>query len=210
MKRLLTVSNLFPRPDRPTLGMFNAELFSELAKLVEVRNVCLVPEWNPLKWRKIREWTCPAGVTLPTRYEPVFYLPYAGRSLSHATYGWNRRRWDTVISDCDAILTAWLYPDAVAVAGHASKAGVRTWILVQGSDTFHLECPVRKKAIMRACSQAEGIMCVWRGLARRLIDAGVPEQKVHVVPNGIDSGRFRWRTRTDALRSLFNGADIGG
>ena len=53
--KLLTLSNLYPRPDRPAGGMFNAQLFRELASLtgVALQNVCLVPEWRVWRWRKI-------------------------------------------------------------------------------------------------------------------------------------------------------------
>jgi hypothetical protein len=76
---IITISNLYPRPDRPTMGMFNAQLFGEMGKLLLVnsysllgggkdeievpstsnqepttnnhyQNICLVPEWRVWRW----------------------------------------------------------------------------------------------------------------------------------------------------------------
>jgi len=40
--KLLTFSNLFPRPDEPLRGLYNLRLFGSLAKLVRLRNLCPV------------------------------------------------------------------------------------------------------------------------------------------------------------------------
>jgi glycosyltransferase involved in cell wall biosynthesis len=54
-----------------------------------------------------------------------------------------------------------------------------------GSDTFHLQSPSRRKRILAACTQAKGIICVAQVLADRLAAAGVPQAKLHVIPNGV-------------------------
>jgi glycosyltransferase involved in cell wall biosynthesis len=195
--RLLTMSNLYPRPDRPTLGMFNAQLFGELARTVRVNNACLVPEWRRWRWPEIRKWTAPSTSSVPTQYLPAFYVPVAGRSLAPRFYESALQRLRAGRTMCgaqpatvDAVLAAWLYPDGVAAVSAWADTGVPVWILVQGSDTFHLSSPARKRQILSAADHAAGFFCVCGMLAKRLVDAGVPAGKVHVTSNGVDVSRF--------------------
>ena len=87
--KLLTITNLYPRPDQPQRGLFNAQLFAALARAVAekwgaVQNVCLVPEWRAWRWRKIGRWEDPLGeaTSVHTSYLPVPYVPLIGRNLS--------------------------------------------------------------------------------------------------------------------------------
>jgi glycosyltransferase involved in cell wall biosynthesis len=106
------------------------------------------------------------------------------------------------IGQSDVVYSTWLYPDGVAVANAAASVGVASWIMVMGSDTFHLQVPARRRAILDACEKAEGLICVCRTLANRLIEAGVAAGKVHVVPNGVDSSVFHHRDKERAANEL--------
>ena len=216
---LITVSNLFPRPDHPTLGMYNYYLFREMTeekgiqKVFEERprhylNICLVPSWKVWQWRTIRQWTSPNQV--PTTYLPVFTLPWVGRSINWWFYARSLRRYLTSPSGHDSttqqlnnlttegspdtFYVPWLYPDGVAVARAIRGTGARLWLMALGSDTFHLRSPLRRKMILESCRAAEGIICVANVLADRLADAGVPREKLHVVPNGVDTALFTPQT----------------
>ena len=58
--KVLTVTNLYPRPDQPRRGLFNAQLFAALAERgVEVTTLVPVPEWRVWKWPTIRKWQDP-------------------------------------------------------------------------------------------------------------------------------------------------------
>ena len=82
---ILTITNLYPRPDQPQRGLFNAQFFAALQAEtdVEVRTICLVPEWRIWRWKNIRAWSDDS-----TFYLPVFYIPVIGRNISWWTYGW--------------------------------------------------------------------------------------------------------------------------
>jgi len=208
---LLTITNLFPRPDEPDRGIFNMQFFDRMASaLVEnaphgdaaatagLFNVCLVPSWRVWEWRTIRAWRVPQKALYQTRYLPVFYLPVIGRSLSWATYGRALRSVMAEARKCDWILATWLYPDAVAAAGLARNTGKPLWIKVHGSDVFHLKNESRRRRILDACAQAEGVLCVSRLLADRLREVGVDAGKTHRVPNGVDRNLFCPRDRAAA------------
>lgn len=233
---LLTVSNLFPRPDRPRRGLFNLHLFRALAEALSVSrtapessagmdssaspltlssspllNICLVPDWRWWRWPVIRSWDgfIPEGPAQPlpfeTRYHPVWYAPVVGRDWNWLAYARSLRSLSNAVRWRKAVLATWLYPDGVAVARIAGELGIPCWIMVQGSDTFHLRHPRRREAILRAAATVEGFFCVNQPLADTLTDAGILARKIHVTPNGVDTGLFRHRTRAEAAMELVRG-----
>ncbi|MDA0324011.1 MAG: glycosyltransferase [Verrucomicrobia bacterium] len=206
--KLITASNLFPRPDRPTCGLFNLQLFQAFQRHAEVRNLCIIPDWRVWEWQRIQRWECPQRVDFSSSYHPVFYLPWVGRSLAPWFYRRGLESITSEISTADAVYTAWLFPDGVAMTELAARAGVPSWIMVQGSDTRHLASNTRRRSIQRACDQAAGVVCVAATLADQLIKgAGVAAEKLHVVPNGVDGGRFLYRDRDAARGDLHNRVD---
>ena len=209
--RLLTVSNLYPRPDQPRRGLFNAQQFRALNAQMRsgdqqgggVRNVCIVPEWRTWRWAAIRRWRDPFQTDFDTRYVPVFYLPVAGRSCNWRFYLASLASEVGLFQGCDGVLATWLYPDAVAVERLAHRApGLPLWIKVHGSDRFHLDVATRRAVILRSCAGSAGVICVSESIAAALRKAGVPEGKVHVVPNGVDHERFRFRPAGEAAAAL--------
>lgn len=206
---LLTASNLFPRVGRPHWGMFNYQLFEALSQLGELNNIAIVPEWRFWRWGSIRSWTCPQKCSFPTRYEPALYAPVVGRAVAAQLYARSLSHIEEDIRKSDAVYSTWLYPDGAAMTELASRAGRPSWIMVQGSDTFHLASRSRRRAIREACATADGLVCVASTLADRLREAGVDSRKLHVVPNGVDTAKFFYRDREDARSSLRGQLDPG-
>ena len=224
---IITISNLYPRPDQKTRGMFNFQLFREMGKWLSVNNhyphlnLCLVPEWRIWRWGAIRQWQAPvqpSGSDTPnegvdsTRYVPVFYLPFIGRSLSWWFYYRSIRK---VVSGYQltviekhpttdsseplttrpVILASWLYPDAVAAARVAKDHGFPVWLRLHGSDRFHLNSRYRRKCILEAASYARGVICNCNSVAEVLSQRGIPKSKIHIVRNGVDATVFHFRKK---------------
>lgn len=202
---LLTFSNLYPRPDAPGRGQFNVQLFEALHRQLGGRpllNVCPVPAWQPWRAPAIRGWLAPLGQPFPTRYAPVPHIPVLGRS---SAWRLHRRALERALEpgeSPEAVFAAWLYPDGVAALHFARERGVPACVLVQGSDTFHLASPARRRAIVEASRSARGLVCVCAMLADRLVRAGVEPSAVLVAPNGVDSSLFRFRPRAGARAAL--------
>lgn len=207
---LVTLSNLYPRPDRPQMGMFNARLFTAMAETLEpnvalsgrMRNVCLVPEWRLWRWPEIRLWRDPFDAALPTTYIPVPYLPMIGRNLSPYLYGLATQRLRRSLRLGDHLYASWLYPDAVLGADLSARCGCAAWGMALGSDGQHLDVPARRRQVLRASAELHGIVCVSRPLVERLSAAGIDRARLHHVPNGVDTRHFLFRTREAALRAL--------
>ncbi|MFC1499061.1 glycosyltransferase [Verrucomicrobiota bacterium] len=227
---LLTITNLYPRPDQPQRGMYNKQLFSALAEKLrlsveqikqpttnnqqpttdQMTNVVLVPEWRIWRWGRIRNWKDSACQRSTTLYLPVFYFPLMGGSLSAWTYKQSLEyqtssvKWkgDNPFQDCDAVFVSWLYPDGAAAVRVAEKLGKPVWIQVLGSDRFYLRNPFCRGQILKACHYAKGVLPNCKFLADELIKEGVDEKKVHVVPNGVDSDLFKYRSKEEAIKKL--------
>ena len=207
---IVTLSNLHPRPDRPQLGMFNARLFDAMARLLDpdvaisrrLENICLVPEWRLWRWPAMRVWQNPHDAVYVTTYCPVFYLPFMGRSLAPLTYRFSMSSLRRLGDRADCIYSSWLYPDGVVAAALARRHSLSGWAMVLGSDTFHLRHAGRGRQIRRAADVLEGLICVGRHLADMLEQVGVPPEKIHVVPNGVDTAHFVYRPQAQAKRSL--------
>ncbi len=201
---LLAVTNLYPRPDRPQAGRFNAQLFAALARVGAPPQVlALVPEWRPWRWSAIRAWRTPEPGALEVAYRPVGYLPVLGRHWSPVTYAATLGDLETPARAADAVLVPWLYPDGVAVIRRLTAvAHPPVWLMALGSDTLHLNHPIRRRQMVAACARAAGVFCVSRPLALRLESAGVAPERLHVTPNGVDGERFHFRSRVQALHQL--------
>ncbi len=135
---------------------------------------------------------------VPTLYQPVFYVPRFGRDWMAETYYRSLRDQHVTTQGTNAVFATWLYPDGVVAARLARDLAVPCWIMVQGSDVFHLRFPRRRKALGDVMDAIGGFVCVCRPLAERLVEAGIDRSKVHVVPNGVDGELFRYRTRAEA------------
>lgn len=214
---LLTLTNLYPRPDQPRRGMYNAQLYAAMHAALdgELQTVCLVPEWRPWRWmrRAFHDGASPPAPKNTTEYAThhriavdyvtVPYLPWIGRAIAHRLVAAGcRRRIGTRLMQADAVFASWLYPDGVAAARLARRNHKPYGLMALGSDTFHLRSIIRRRAIVEACNHSTGVVCVWRGLADRLLAAGVKRDKLHVVPNGADTDCFHYRPAEDAVREL--------
>lgn len=199
--RVLVITNLYPRPDIPGLGIFNHQMLDALSRQVGVRVICLVPEWRLWRWARIRQWKNPRTTSLNVTYLPVPFLPLLGRSLSAFFYQQTLEKQVTVAAD-EVVYAAWLYPDAVAVAQWARSRGRPVWIRVMGTDLFHLRVPARRRQIQRADGSIRGYICNARSQIAVLQAAGVGIGRLHYVPNGVSAQKFHYRDRASVVQEL--------
>jgi glycosyltransferase involved in cell wall biosynthesis len=204
--KVLAVTNLFPRPDQPRRGMFNAQLFASMAEQgVDFTLLVLVPEWRLWRWPLIRKWMSPfqlSAFSSQPFFVPVMHLPIIGRNLAWRFHLRALRRHKKLFEAADAVLATWLYPDAVAAGIVARECGKPFWVKPHGTDRFHMEHPTRGAKIREVLQHAAGFLPNAQFLANYLVERGVPAEKVDVVRHGVDHELFRPRPREEAIKAL--------
>lgn len=204
-----TVTNLYPYPNQPTRGVFNLQLFKELANRTKVHNHVLVAHSNPFHARRIRAWQSPTGVPKAT-YIPYQHIPIIGRTLAwhFIAHALQAQTADDEHSP-HAILSSWLYPDGTATALAFQNTKLPVWTMVLGTDRFHLNNRSRRTLILKADHYTTGYICVSQNIADDLAKAGISENKLHVVRNGVDITQFRPIPHGEAISHLSShGAEL--
>ena len=203
--KVLLLSNLYPSLREPTRGMFHYNLFGSLPERCEVRLVAPIPWWSRI--RHPNEWiTAPqeshTGIdaTFPTYWSvprcPALHAHgMAGSLRSHICHLYGDFPFD--------IIFAWAYPDAVAAAHLAREIGCPIVINVLGSDINEIaRHPRLRKQITRALQQAQRTVAVSAALRERVVDLGIPPEKIVVQHNGVNGEQFTVRDRVEARCKL--------
>ncbi len=222
MKRVLFVTNLFPRPDLPRCGLFNAyfvrslgrggresgELTVESGECVERGEVDVlvpVPEWRLWKHASIRLWNTPDEISgflsplISVRYIPVLYIPLIGRSFSWLFYRYAFMRCRNLFDKCDAVLGSWLYPDCVAASIVATACGKPFYARLHGTDRFHLDARFRAGICSRTLNAAKNIFVNAESMREELVGRNICESKISVVRNGVDRDLFHPRSASEVV-----------
>lgn len=211
--RLLFVSNLFPDTREPYRGLDNATLLHALAQRWEVRAVGLRPvlPWGRGSWQPRA-----MDVDLRPDFVGVPYLPKFGR-WNHRLYARALRRQLDLLRRSwtwDAVLCAWLFPDACAVDRLREEFGFRYAAIAQGSDVHqYLGMPDRRKTMLRHLPGASAIITRSAELARLLATAGLRKDRLHPIYNGVNTDLFhssdpRERVETRTQLGLPEGASV--
>jgi len=189
--KLLFVSNLFPDREQPIRGLDNACLLHYLRDHFEgIRAVGIRPSLSgrgnfvPRKEDEFLkpEYCCPR------------YIPKIGSRWNHLLMARSLRKTLERVRrkfDFDLVLGSWLYPDGCALSRLAGDMKFPYWLICQGSDAHsYLEMPVRRRLIVEASNKSRGVITRSADLARRLKEAGVGEQRLYPVYNGVDTKVF--------------------
>jgi teichuronic acid biosynthesis glycosyltransferase TuaC len=202
--RILFISNLYPNPVHPAMGMYNYQQIKALSDLAEVTIASPLP-WTGLvqKPRCLR--------SLREKIEPVlhpvyFYTPRAFRRwYGHFFHLSIKPAIERLFAkqSFDLIYSSWLYPDAWGAARLAREYKVPLFVKVHGTDVNNLKPGT---AITRRClevvDQAEKVFCVSAALKAKLTELGFPEQKLEVLYNGVDRAIFYRRSRDEVRHEL--------
>ena len=202
--RVLVITSLFPNATDPRSSPFNRQQFAALRSLCDVEVWATIP-WHPGRSRRTRripaeEWIDGLRVWHPrTPYVPgtghAFSVPLFVAALAPAM---RRRR-----RDFDVVLGSWAYPDGAAAVALGQLAGLPAAIKLHGSDiNVMATMRVGRFALEKALPAADAVIAVSRPLAEQARKLGASKQRIHLVRNGVDRGRFCLRDRGAARRQL--------
>lgn len=212
--KLLLFTNLFPTPYDPERGIFTLQLVKRLKHHCEVTVVCPLP-WFP-KWKILQGFTKYAQFSnTPTHYEidgitvhsPKYLLIPKLSENYHAffmTLGISRfiRKLHQKIG-FDVVNSHWLYPDSVAMAKVLENIPIPHIATGLGCDINHETYqPVKGQKILDTLASCEAITVVSKNLKQELVNHNIDENKITVIPNGIDTHHFGIQNKDSCRKSL--------
>lgn len=202
--RVLLFSTLYPSSQRPTHGIFVETRLRELLRRhpIEAKVVAPVP-WFPSRDPRWGSYARLAATPLRERRHDIDVLhpryllpPRMGMTVAPALLALGAlgamRQLLSEGFDFDVLDAHYLYPDVVAGALLARWFGRPLAATARGSDVNQIADYALPRIMMRwAVGQTRACIGVSRALCDRLIALGASRESVEVLPNGVDSDRFR-------------------
>lgn len=208
MRKILSLSTVFPRPDEPSYGIFVERRLAALARLADVRVVAPVPllEGNSGRLR------------LPARHAPRhqqrgplviehprwFYPP--GIGASHAWWLAARlrpflrrfaRRFPFELIDAH-----FGFPEGAAAFRLASRMGKPFTVTLRGNEPAHAASPSKRAQMSAAFRGAAAVIAVSASLREFAISLGAAPERCFVIGNGVDTDVFYPRPRAETRARL--------
>lgn len=204
--KVLLFSNHYPASDAPTRGTYNHNIFNALAKTCDVRVVGPVAWWTRTK--RPRDlilvqhetrfgldaafpsfWSIPGVTALHGHASFVSLLPYLLKVRLEFPFD--------IVVGCNG------YPDGVGAADLAAAARVPLVQNVIGSDVNELPAyPALGPQIRWALRRAARVVAVSHDMADRVVELGVPRERVVGQHNGVDGETFTLRDKAEARRRV--------
>ncbi len=203
---VLSFSYCFPSNLRPTWGIFVLQRLAALARHVDLEVASPVP-FFPLLTRLRHGLPAPierhGGLTV--HYPRWLYLPGILKDCDGRFYASGIRRWFR--RTCrnrrpDLLDVHFVWPDGVGVSRLAREAGLPYAITLRGKLPEHVQSPAQRAQCVTAMQGAAAVISVSGQLAEMAADLGVPRERLHVIPNGVNTDRFRPMDRAEARRAL--------
>ena len=203
--KIVVYSSLFPCHSQPTNGLFVSELVRALSEEIDVS---VIKPINILKDIK-KNLSEPRSQQLEGKIDvrvPFFYnFPKVLKKTDASLMAFFTRKVFRQLVDRNTALVHahFAYPDAAAAGILAAGANLPLVVTVHGSDIrFHARDLERRRIIQQTLNQADAVVCVSRDLKQKVIQLGTEETKVHHIPNGVDTDKFRSEPKQRAKDTL--------
>lgn len=209
---ILSFTRVYPHAGQPRLGLFVRERMARVAARLPVTVVVPQP-WFPLqslirKWRpRFRppapkherqgavEVFCPMWPSVPGVAKGLDAFLLALGCLYRV---WRLHR----AGRADVIDAHWAYPDGAAAGLLGAWLGLPVTVTFRGNEIPMMETVTGRRRVAAAVRRATHVFAVSASLGRLAVEAGAPEEKVTVIPNGVDTDRFRPVDRVAARQRL--------
>ncbi len=211
MKRLLSISTLYPAPGRMGFGRFVARQMEALAARgdwdVTVVNPIGLPPLPLKRYATLRAIPSVEQQGSVTVHHPRFTLlpaisgPINPALIAHAVLPLAKRLHAEM--PFDMVDAQFFYPDGPAAAKIARALGLPLAIKARGSD-IHLWGTkiLALRQMLNAAKQADALLSVSRALARDMAAMGMPDANMHVHYTGLDRERFHPQERQAARQII--------
>lgn len=211
MKRLLSLSTLYPAPGRTGFGRFVARQMEALAARgdweVTVINPIGLPPLPLKRYKALRAIPQEERQGDVTVHHPRFTLfpglsgPINPSLIAHAVLPLATRL--HAEQPFDIVDAQFFYPDGPAAAKIARELGLPLAIKARGSD-IHLwgEKALARRQMVDAADQASALLSVSGALARDMVALGMSEDRITVHYTGLDRARFFPKGRAAARQFI--------
>lgn len=196
---IVTFTTLFPNNTSPDFAIFVRERIRFITGVMNVKVVAPVPFFPSININK--KWYTYSQVynienqngieVFHPRYFiiPKFFMSFYGHFLYYSTRATLIKIKDYY--DFKLIDSHYAYPDGYAAVLLGKKLGVPVIITVRGTDiNLFPAFPRIRKKIVYALTHAQRIISVSQALKDKIIDLGIPESKIEVIRNGVDTSIF--------------------
>lgn len=209
---IVVLSSLFPSSVQPAAGLFVRERMFRVGRQLPLAVVAPTP-WFPFQsiLRRLRPGFRPGAPRYERQGEfDVWYprflsVPGILKTLDGvlmALGAWPRLRRLKREGRLDLIDAHFAYPDGYAATLLGRWLDVPVTVTLRGKEARQVGAPALRRRITVALLRASRIFTVSDALRREALALGVPAERVRVVGNGVDTGKFTPLDRDEARRRL--------
>jgi len=209
---VLVFTTLYPNNVWPEQGVFIKERMSQFALLqgCDVKVVAPVPYFPDLKvnwrWRFSQVARMEMRDGIEVCHPRYVMMPKLGMTLYGvmmflsvlATVKRIQKKFDFDIIDAH-----WVYPDGLAAVllGRFFKKPVV--VSARGSDiNLYGQFPLIRRLLRYTLHKTDRVIAVSRALKMAMVRLGIPDSKISVIPNGVDTKKFYPLSRKEAREKL--------
>jgi len=200
--RILTFTSLFPTASNPTHCIFIYQRASHPAKiqgnnLTVVSPIPYVPAWLKIdKWRALGDVAGEESLGgLPVFHPRYLLVPKISMLFHSASMFLGSLACVARLhkhSKFDCIDAHFVYPDGMAAVLLGKLLRIPVIVSARGTDiNSYSSIPIVRSMIRWTLAHADAVIAVSSALKNAIVSLGTAPEKVHVIPNGIDSERFR-------------------
>ncbi len=189
--RVLSISTLFPRPDKPGFGRFVERQFDALAARgdVDLTVINPLPGLPTLRRAKLDRSHPYPVYHLPVATIPRFGVRWNPALIAHAALPLVRKL--HAEEPFDLIDAQFFYPDGPAAARIAAALGLPLSIKARGSDIHYWgQQGFAVRQMLSAAAQASGMLAVSGALRADMAALGMPADKIAAHYTGLDHTVF--------------------
>jgi glycosyltransferase involved in cell wall biosynthesis len=206
--KILFLSSLCSTPLLPNLSPGNARILRALRAIADCRVIIPVPMF-PTRLAGLAGEIPAVEVDQDGSliFHPrTFHIPGVARFLNAAFYVMSVAsmvRAQVERFRPDIVLAPWVFPDGTAAVTLGQMVGVPVVVRAMGSDINQVaHTPGRRTQVRWTLRHAARVVAVSRALGQAIADLGVPDERIAVVPTGIESALFYPRDRALARTTL--------
>lgn len=197
---VLSISHMFPNRIQPNNGIFVKERLKYMAKKIQLEVVSPIP-YFPLtymipKYRGLNNVPKQDEIDGLHTYHPRYWnIPKYFKICDGYFYYYSIHKYIEHIINQKKINILdfhWVYPDAYAGMILAKKLKIKFVVTLRGNESIcYYEKSLRKNKVIETLKAAAHIISVSQDLKNKIVtEYGINDNKVTVIPNGIDTIKF--------------------